>query len=378
MEGLSEPFFMNPLDRRSFLFGAAALPRMFAAADTIGTGMIGTGGRGQYVLESVLAQPGVRVVALCDIKPDRLDQAATIAGRDKPNTYTDYRRLIERQDVDAVFICTPCDLHVEMSVAALKAGKHVYCEKPIGITPESIRELVRVARASKTVFQVGQQMRSEPRLRKTIERIHEGGFGRVVMVRAQRHSGDDLDHNGSSADWFFNAARSGDVIVEMSVHNLDVCNWVVGSYPERAAGFGGTLVYVNDPPGRTNMDGYTLSYEYPNGVKLSYVQTFFHPNGMPGGGQFFYVYTTEGGVDLLTATYYPRGKGGKPVVLVPPEPPERREMAHVAAFYDAIRAGKQPFADITVGASGALTAIMGREAIYQKRVTTWREMGVEL
>jgi predicted dehydrogenase len=370
---------MNPLDRRSFLIGAAALaPRAFAANDTIGTAMIGTGGRGQYVLESVLGQPGVKVLALCDIKPDRLDKAATVAGRDKPNTYTDYRKLLERKDVDAVFICTPCDLHVEMSIAALKANKHVYCEKPIGITAESIRELVRVARASKTVFQVGQQMRSEPRLRKTIEKIHEGGFGKIVMVRAQRHSGDDLDHDGSSADWFFNAARSGDVLVEMSVHNLDVCNWVIAGYPERAAGFGGTLVYVNDPPGRTNMDGYTLSYEYPNGAKLSYIQTFFHPNGMPGGGQFFHVYTTEGGVDLLTATYYPRAKGAKPVVLVPPEPPERREMAHVAAFYEAIRTGKQPFADIAVGASGALTAIMGREAIYKKKVTTWREMGVEL
>jgi predicted dehydrogenase len=374
---------MQSIHRRAFVFGTAATAlgrSAFArsASDTIGTAMIGTGNRGQYVLESVLGQPGVKVLALCDLKPDRVDKAATIAGRDKPNTYTDYRKMLERKDLDAVFVCTPCDLHVEMSIAALKAGKHVYCEKPVGITPDSVRELVRVARASKTVFQVGQQMRSESRLRKTIEKIHEGGVGKIVMVKAQRHAGDDLAHDGSSAEWFFNASRSGDVIVEMSVHNLDVCNWVIASYPERAAGFGGTLVWVNDPPGRTNMDGYTLSYEYANGVKMSYIQTFFHPNGMPGGGQFFNVYTTEGGVDLLSATFYPRAKGGKPVVLAPPEPPEKREMAHVAAFYAAIRGGTKPFADITVGASGALTAIMGREAIYKKKVATWSEMGVEL
>ena len=374
---------MNRLDRRSFLLGAAAgLARpgfASAAGETIGTAMIGTGNRGQYVLESILAQPEVKVVAVCDIKPDRLDKAATIAGRDKPATYTDYRKMLEREDVEAVFVCTPCDLHVEMSIAALKAGKHVYCEKPVGIEPRSIGELVKVVRSSGRVFQVGQQMRSMARLRKTIEKIHEGAAGKVVMIKAQRHSSDDLPHDLTSAEWFFYVKRSGDVLVEMSVHNLDVCNWVAQSRPERAGGFGGTLVYVNDPPGRTNMDGYTLSYEYENGVKLSFTQVFFHPAGMPGSGQFFHVFTTEGGVDLATSTFYPRAKGAKPLVLVPPEDDEEiREHAHVAAFYEAIRTGKQPFADINVGAVGALTAIMGREAIYQKRVTTWREMGVEL
>ena len=67
----------------------------------------------------------------------------------------------------------------------------------------------------------------------------------------------------SSAEWFFNAKRSGDVIVEMAVHNLDLCNWAVRSRPERAAGFGGNLLWKNDPPGRTQTwIGYTLSYEY--------------------------------------------------------------------------------------------------------------------
>ncbi len=195
-----------------------------------------------------------------------------------------------------------------MSIAALKAGKHVYCEKPLGITAESIGRLVRVAKASKTVFEVGQQMRSMARLRQTIDKIHEGVAGDIIMVKAQRHAGDDLEHDGPSADWFFDAKRSGDVLVEMSVHNLDVCNWVVNSRPERAAGFGGTLLWKNDPPGRTNMDGYTLSYEYQNGVKMSYIQVFFHPNGMPGGGQFFYIYTTKGAVDLTTSTFYERAE----------------------------------------------------------------------
>ena len=165
----------------------------------------------------------------------------------------------------------------------------------------------------------------------------------------------------------------------MSVHNLDVCNWIAQSRPERAAGFGGTLIFVNDPPGRTNMDGYTLTYEYANGIKMSYAQNFFHPQGMPGGGQFFHVYTTEGAVDVMSATFYPRKKGAKPAPLIQSdEDEEKSEHAHAAAFYEAIRTGKEPFANITVGATGALTAIMGREAIYRKKMMTWREMGVDV
>jgi myo-inositol 2-dehydrogenase / D-chiro-inositol 1-dehydrogenase len=371
---------MPDLNRRTLLAAlpVAAISRTaFAAQEPIGTGFIGTGNRGSYLLEGVVRQPGTKVVALCDLKPDRLDKAATTAARDNPVTLRDYRQLLERKDVQAVFIASPCDLHVEMAIAALRAGKHVYCEKPLGITPESIRELLKVAKASGTVFQVGQQMRSISRLRKTIEKVHEGVIGKVIMVKAQRHAGDDLDHNGPSADWFFDAKRSGDVIVEMAVHNLDVCNWVIGSHPERAAGFGGALLWANEPPGRTNMDAYTLSYDYVNGVKLSFVQMFFHPDSMPNGGQFWHVYGTEGAVDLGNATLHRRGRGTKPQVFVEKEA-EPNNDAHIAAFYESIRTGKKPPADVTVGATGALTAILGREAIYRKQVVAWRDLGVDV
>ncbi|MCP5116867.1 MAG: Gfo/Idh/MocA family oxidoreductase, partial [bacterium] len=235
-------------NRRYFLFGALAATaarraRSQDTVDDVRTAIIGTGNRGSYLLKMVLEQPGAPVTALCDIKGDRLDAAATAAGaaEHQPATTTDYRELLERKDVDAVYIATPCDLHVEMAIAALEAGKHVYCEKPLGITPESIARLVKVAKASKTVFQAGQQRRSEERLGKTIEQIHQGAAGDVIMVKAQRHSSGDLNHEGPSKDWFFDASRSGDVIVEMTVHNLDVCNWVTNSLPARAAGFGGTL-----------------------------------------------------------------------------------------------------------------------------------------
>jgi predicted dehydrogenase len=379
---------MNELDRRNLLLGsmAAGLPRSaLGQADTqpVNVGLIGTGIRGTFLLDSMLKIAGVKVSALCDIKPDRLDKAATRASRDNPATYADYRRILERKDIQAVWIAVPCDLHVEMAIAALQAGKHIYLEKPVGITPESIRELVKAARNSRLVFQTGHVMRSFPWLQKTIARIHEGVAGKVIMVRAWRHGSSDLDHNGLSADWFFNAKRSGDLIVENAVHNLDVCNWIINSHPERAAGFGGTLLWKDQPPGRTNMDGYTLSYEYVNGVKLSFTQLAFHPSGLPGGGMGFQVYGTEGAVDVIYSReakgiYYRRERGAEPVVLAQTTESAPQDL-HFQAFFEAIRTGKTDVpGGLEVGVKGALTSIMGREAIYRKRVMTWREMGVEI
>jgi predicted dehydrogenase len=378
---------MSSLNRRYFLMGSLATSgaalntaRAQQAGEPIGVGFIGTGNRGTYLLKSTVDMPGIKVVAVCDIKPDRLDRAATIAARDKPTTYTDWRQVIERKDVNAVYIATPCDMHVEMAIAAYRAGKHIYCEKPIGVTPESINQLWRVGKDAKNVFQTGLGSRSSERNRKVIPKIHDGIAGKVVMVNAWRTAGNDLDHEGSSKDWFFNAKRSGDVIVEMAVHNLDVCNWVINSRPERAAGFGGALVWPDQPPGRTNMDGYSLTYEYLNGVKLSFRQMFFHPGQMPGGGSATLVYGTKGGVDLSSATYYPREPKGPPVKLM--EGAEVRGRGgsdgHIAGFLEAIRTGGKTTADLRVGCIASLTSILGREAIYRKRVMTWSDLGVDL
>ena len=74
------------------------------------------------------------------------------------------------------------------------------------------------------------------------------------MVKAQRHASSDLKHDGSSGDWFFDVNKGGGYLIEQSVHNLDACNWVIGAHPTRACGFGGILLYKNDPPGRTIFD----------------------------------------------------------------------------------------------------------------------------
>ena len=255
------------VNRRYFLLGSAVAAGAASGqtGERMGTAVIGTGNRGSHLLRGVIEQPVAKVTALCDIKPDRLDKAATAAAKDNPATTNDWRRVLERKDVDVVFIATPPYMHSEMAVAALQAGKHVYCEKPVGVTPAQVRNLVRAAKSAKCVFTAGQQLRSYKFLQEAVGKIRDGVIGDVLMVKAQRHAKADLPDYGSSGDWFFDVNKAGGYLIEQSVHNLDSCNWAIGARPVRACGFGGIQLYKNDPPGRTIFDCGILSYEYPAG-----------------------------------------------------------------------------------------------------------------
>jgi myo-inositol 2-dehydrogenase / D-chiro-inositol 1-dehydrogenase len=364
--------------RRSLLSSAA-----FAAAaaaqnpSPIRTAIIGAGNRCGYLLEGVLEQPNASVTAVCDNKPDRLDKAATTAAKQNPKTHRDWREVIDNKEIEAVVIATPPHLHAEMAVAALRAGKHVYCEKPIGVNAAQVRQVVRAAKAAKSVFVTGQQLRSVQMLREAVQKIHEGIIGEVLWVKAQRHARLDLAHDSTSADWYFDVTKSGGYLIEQSVHNLDLCNWVINAQPARASGFGGTQLYRNEPTGRTIYDSATLSYEYANGVKLAFTQNVFHPRTLPLGGQYIHVYGSKGAVDLMGASMlHPAGADAQATVLAEKraEPPH----AHITAFYDTITKGTPSPAGITIGATAALTAILGHEAMVRKAVVEWRDLGVEL
>jgi myo-inositol 2-dehydrogenase / D-chiro-inositol 1-dehydrogenase len=364
------------VSRRLFLFGSALAAHAFQPEKPVNTAMIGTGNRGSFLLQGVLRQPNAKVLALCDIKPDRLDKAATAAVKDNPATYADWQKVIERKDVDAVFIATPPYLHSEMAIQAIKAGKHVYCEKPLGVTPAQVRALLDAAKGSNKVFVAGQQLRSQKQLGETVRKIREGVIGDVIMVKAQRHAAADLAHDGTSGDWYFDVTKSGGYLIEQSVHNLDLCNWVIGAHPLRACGFGAIVLYKNDPPGRTIFDCGSITYDYPNGVKMSFTQNVFHPASMPHGNQYVFVYGSKGAVDLMTGAMYPPGRGVQSVVLAPKQ--QEDEFAHIAAFYESIVHGAPPPVDVKGGATAALTAILGHEAMVQEKVIKWSDFGIDL
>ena len=365
------------VNRRHFLLGSAMAAQAVygQGGNSLPTAVIGTGNRGSHLLRGVLEQPNAKVAAVCDIKPDRLDKAATSAVRDNPATYTDWRRIIDRKDIDVVFIATPPHLHAEMAAAALRSGKNVYCEKPVGVTPAQVRLVLEAARSSKKVFVSGQQMRSYKQVGEAVRKIRDGIIGDVLMVKAQRQATGDLNHQGSSADWYFDVTKSGGYLIEQSVHNLDLCNWVIGSHPTRACGFGATLLYKNDPPGRTIFDCGSMTFDYPGGVKMAFTQSVFQARGFPGGSQYVHVFGSKGSVDLMqNPTLYPNE--GKPSLLAPKQ--EEKTHQHIIAFYEAITSGAANPSDVVVGATAALTAILGHEAMSKEKVVNWSEFGVRL
>src|SRR5437773_1343715 len=211
------------------------------------------------------------------------------------------------------------------------AAAHAFqSEKTIGTTPAQVRAILDAAKGSRKVFVAGQQLRSMKQHGETVRRIREGAIGDVIMVKAQRHANADLDHDGTSGDWYFDVTKSGGYLIEQSVHNLDLCNWIIGAHPTRACGLGAIVMYKNDPPGRTIFDCGSLTYDYPGGVKMSFTQNVFHPASMPNGNQYVYVYGTKGAIDMMGgAMLYPLGREGKPSELVQKEPIDNN--AHIAA-----------------------------------------------
>ena len=182
--------------RRAILQSAAtaiAAPALLSAQGTnneIRVGIIGVGGRGSSLLSRIVQVPNVRVVAVCDIDPEAQERASQIAERDKPDVIVEYRKLLDRGDIDAVFVATPVDLHKEMAMAALEVHKHLYLEKPMGNTPEEVKSVFEAVKKSRGQLQMGFQLRYDPPRVAAIEHIHQGGIGKVAYMQGDRHTGD--------------------------------------------------------------------------------------------------------------------------------------------------------------------------------------------
>jgi len=387
------------LDRRHFLqtsTAALAASQLRAAPDEVRTGFIGIGARGTTLLGQVLVEERVKITAICDIDPQARDKALSKASRDNPRSYTEWKTLLDLKDVDAVIIATPCDLHAEMSAACLQAGKYVYCEKPLGVTPEQVDLALRAARRSKTFLQIGQQLRYFATMKEAIRQIREGAVGRSYVLKAQRHSGASRPVPAKPQrirlPWYNDVKRSGDLIVENAVHNLDACNWIANSHPVSAYGHGGRYFPKPIPAGSAMMDGFSVEYIYENGMHVDYSQIAFHPRTLKElpSGMWYTLYGEKGSIFMThsAATFHDLYGEMPPRDMLSAEVKELAKKwtrngtqegeNAMSEFYACIREKRQPDADIRAAATAALTAIMGREAIYKGRSVTWKEMGVEV
>ena len=365
-----------PLSRREFVKTTAlvAAPALAGFPAILGgrevgqqlqVGFIGVGGRGSSLLAAVnnnVSASNVRVAAICDIDAGNRQKAIDRCPSPKPDGLEDYRKLLERKDLDAVFIATPVYLHSEMARAACAAGKNVYCEKPLGRTPEEVTAAYEAVKAAPGIkFQLGFQWRYQEVYQRSVELVQQGGIGKVLFIKAQRHGTGDLPRGTA---WYFQRDLSGDIIVEQAVHEMNIFCWLLGDHALRAAGLGGINRYVDTPPGRTVMDHYSLSLEFPQGVRLAYSHCFFAPKGFDGLSQ--HVYGDKGGIDLVDGVLHQDGKETR----LDANRVDATE-AGIRDFFRCVHEDRKVLADVEAGYRATMTAILGRTALHTGSVATW-------
>jgi len=223
--------------------------------------------------------PEGRCVATCDIYPPNLKKGVeTIASN--PDTYDDYRRMLDRKDIDAIMICTPLNLHAQMTLDALSAGKQVFVEKTMFFKEEEEAQIRKAAAEHpKQVLQIGLQRRSSVLYSVAMEMIRKGALGKVMQVRAQWHSNTTWRRPVPDPkyerliNWRMYKEYSLGPMAEFASHQIDVANWALGAEPVSVVATGG-IDYWQD--GRETCDNVEAIYEYPGGRKLVYSSILFN------------------------------------------------------------------------------------------------------
>ncbi len=391
---------MKPnLSRRQFLAHSAGIasaslglgmsrPGVDGGAAELRLGFIGLGDRGRQLLGAVLAcarsgeGPRVRVAGLCDVHPKHLERAldlfrdgAEAGGR--PRGFSNYRALLDEKDVDAVIIATPVHLHAPQSITSLAAGKHVYCEKPMGLEPGECREVLLAARRAEKsgrVFQTGFQRRYSPRYRASMRFVHSGEAGRLLFVRAQWHATGNLPKD---KPWIFRREKSGGAAVEQACHQFDIFNWLFQAPPVRACGFGGLDRFRDEPPGRDTMDHYGTVIEYPGGIKVQLSHLSFAIPDRRFSGIYELAFAERMGIDLSNAVVWPEGGATRQLVADgSPLGSQSDTQLAVRSFFDAAGAGRVPEAEAGAEAAyrATLAALLCQRALDSGQVAHWKEI----
>lgn len=417
---------MDLVGRRDFLKGAAAAavtagPAVISARgqnDKITIGWIGVGTRGNAGIDWLKKAAGdkVHLKSICDAYDGYIargiDRVATIWGH-KPETYKDYRQLLADKSIDAVFIMTPEHLHHRMTIDALRAGKHVYIEKPLAHTIEEGEEIIREWKKSNKIVQVGTQNRSSSLYRKAKEMIQQGMIGDVHYVRAfwYRNSANDnpawryaipADTNPSNTDWdkFLGPAPkrpfdkhryfqwrlywdySGGISTDLLVHQTDITNFMLDkTLPSSCMASGGIYRWTDANDDRDTPDTFSAIYEYPDKFHINY--SCYFGNDQYGYGE--QVCGNEGTIEVLNRQdlyFYPQLLKG----LAPAAVKARKQIHyngqkdfnevdgvnnHFKNWIAAIEGKEKVIADPEVGQQAAIGGHMATLSYKQSRKAVW-------
>lgn len=277
------------LNRRDFISSFATMMTMLGGVELISRapivaadldalvpfqvkcGVIGLGNWGREVLATLSRLKTAQIVAVCDTYPASLKRGTGAAPNAKG--VEDYRRMLDDKDVQAVVIATPTHQHREVVLAALQAGKHVYCEAPLANTIEEAKAITLAAKAAhKQVFQAGLQMRSDPQRRFLLDFIRAGASGKAVKAHAQWHKKQSWRMTSPNPDrerdlnWRLRKDISLGLAGEIAIHQMDIMSWFFNARPVSVTGFGSLMQWKD---GREVPDTVQTTFEYPGGARLT-------------------------------------------------------------------------------------------------------------
>jgi predicted dehydrogenase len=393
---LNKPASPAGATRRDFLAAGAAAASLAALApavhaagsDVLKVGLIGCGGRGTGAAEQALnADPNARLTAMGDMFADHLQAKLKLLRENekigsrvqvKPeNCYTgfDAYKGVLGSGVDVVLLTTPPGFRPLHLQAAIDAGKHVFCEKPVAVDAPGVRKVLaacKQARQKNLAVVSGLCWRYHHAKQATFRRIHEGGIGDIVAMQCSyltsplwhvKRTPAMSDMEWQLRNWLYFTWLSGDHIVEQHVHSLDKMNWAMKDVPPaRASGTGGRQVRTGPEFGHI-YDHFSLVYEWANGVKA--FGRCRQQNAAIDVNDYFM--GTEGTCDVMKHTI----SGKKPWRYKAPagDPDDMYQNEHNELFA-SIRNGK-PINDGEWMSQSTLLAIMGRMAGYTGKVITW-------
>ena len=395
----------NPATRREFLKGAAKLaaaPYVIsaltlgrgaraAASERLTLGMIGVGNMGGGHLETLLGHRDVQILAICDVQRDRRGAArkkveehyaADISSGKYSGceTYNEFEKLLARADIDAVVIAVPDHWHAIVAIAACRAGKDVYCEKPLSLTVREAEQMAATARAYNTVFQTGSQQRSSREFRLACELIRNGRIGKVQTINVgigmpstekclpeePVPEGFDWERWLGPAPWApYNAERcsgdysggwrlirdySGGMTTDWGAHHFDIAQWALGMDGD------GPVEII--PPGCDGCD--TLTFKYANGVVMS-----------RGGANGILFTGTDGKIEVNRGHL----KSWPEEIVKEPIGPNEIHLyespGHHQDWLNCIKNRSRPICDVAIGASSVTVCHLGNIASWLGRPIHW-------
>jgi predicted dehydrogenase len=419
---------MSDVSRRSFTLGAGAATlatalsagRVLGANDRVRVGFIGLGNRGDQVLDAFLAHKDCQVAAVCDIYQPYAEFAAKKSGGD-PKQYRDYQKLLQQKDLDAVVVATPDHWHVLQAIHACQADKDVYVEKPLSRYVDEGRAMVKAARKSNRIVQVGIQRLSSDFATQAAELIRGGAIGKVSVVRCFHVQNEWPKGIGSPPDgeapkdfdwdawcgpapkprynlnrtfyrfrWFYD--YSGGQLTNFGVHYLAQIHRSLGvEAPKAVVAIGGKFVNYDD---REVPDTMEVVWHYPGDVLVTFSQ--FNANGAaPAGrpceiefrGTKGTMYFSTSGYEIVPEVVTPnefaartpldrekeRGwrKGAKPLIEAKKVTGRMKDADHARNFLDCVKSRKAPSCDVEYGHRCTSAALIADVAHRTRSYLEW-------